>query len=269
MRLGLDEAVRAALAATFERWNGRGLPSRAQGHGDPPARCGSPSSARSSRSWPASRASTAPSRSSSDGGGKAYDPELADLVLDDAAGWWDDVEPADPWDAALAVAPPSGPLERRGRPRGAARPGRLRRPQVTVDERPFAGGRRARSGGVWTDGRGGRPGPRPRPRRGARTRIWDKPGPLTRDERDRAETHALVTDQLLRRVPYTATLAGPAGAAHERLDGSGYHRRAQRRPPRRSPAGARRRRLLPGDDSDRPYRAALSRRRRGRPSCGP
>jgi HD-GYP domain-containing protein (c-di-GMP phosphodiesterase class II) len=55
--------------------------------------------------------------------------------------------------------------------------------------------------------------------------IWDKPGPFTRDERDRAEAHALVTDQLLRRVPYTATPAGAAFAAHECLDGSGYHRR--------------------------------------------
>jgi HD-GYP domain-containing protein (c-di-GMP phosphodiesterase class II) len=55
--------------------------------------------------------------------------------------------------------------------------------------------------------------------------IWDKPGPLTRDERDRAETHSMVTEQLLRRVPYTAALAGTAGAAHERIDGSGYHRR--------------------------------------------
>ena len=55
--------------------------------------------------------------------------------------------------------------------------------------------------------------------------IWDKPGPLTRDERDRVETHALVTDQLLRRVSYTSSLAGPASAAHERSDGSGYHRR--------------------------------------------
>ncbi len=34
-----------------------------------------------------------------------------------------------------------------------------------------------------------------------------------------------MTDQLLRRVPYTATLATAAGAAHERVDGSGYHRR--------------------------------------------
>jgi HD-GYP domain-containing protein (c-di-GMP phosphodiesterase class II) len=86
--------------------------------------------------------------------------------------------------------------------------------------------------------------------------IWDKPGPLTRDERDRAETHTLVTDQLLRRVPYTAALAGTASAAHERLDGSGYHRRVN---------GAyldEQQRVMAAADcyqamtSDRPYRAA-------------
>ena len=36
-----------------------------------------------------------------------------------------------------------------------------------------------------------------------------------------------MTDQLLRRLPYTARLADAACGAHERLDGSGYHRRAE------------------------------------------
>src|SRR4029079_17646613 len=58
--------------------------------------------------------------------------------------------------------------------------------------------------------------------------IWDKPGTLTRDERDRAESHALVTDQLLRRVAFIATVAPAAAGAHERVDGSGYHRRVNR-----------------------------------------
>jgi hypothetical protein len=31
IRLGLDESVRAALASTFERWNGRGLPAGSKG----------------------------------------------------------------------------------------------------------------------------------------------------------------------------------------------------------------------------------------------
>ena len=87
--------------------------------------------------------------------------------------------------------------------------------------------------------------------------IWDKPGMLTRDERDRAETHALVTDQLLRRLPYTEPLARYACAAHERLDGSGYHRRI---------GGAlldEARRVLAAADcyqamtSERPHRSAL------------
>ena len=98
--------------------------------------------------------------------------------------------------------------------------------------------------------------------------IWDKPGPLTRDERDRAETHALVTDQLLRRVPYTATLAGSACAAHERLDGSGYHRRV---------GGAHldeAQRVIAAADcyqamtSDRPHRAALAPADAAAPNCG-
>jgi len=88
--------------------------------------------------------------------------------------------------------------------------------------------------------------------------IWDKPGRLTRDEYDRVETHTLVTDQLLRRVPYTATLAGAAAAAHERTDGSGYHRRVN---------GAHldeAQRVIAAADcyqamtSDRPHRAALA-----------
>src|SRR4029077_8082370 len=42
--------------------------------------------------------------------GKAYDPDLADLVLAEAPGWWDQVEPADPWDTALDLAPACSPL---------------------------------------------------------------------------------------------------------------------------------------------------------------
>src|SRR5216110_1887840 len=42
--------------------------------------------------------------------GKAYDPDLTDVVLAHALEWWDEVEPLDPWDAALAVAPAGPPL---------------------------------------------------------------------------------------------------------------------------------------------------------------
>ena len=87
--------------------------------------------------------------------------------------------------------------------------------------------------------------------------VWDKPSVLTRDERDRAEMHALVTDQLLRRLPYTARLADVAGAAHERVDGSGYYRRVNRAhldDAQRVLAAADRYQAM---ISDRPHRAAL------------
>jgi hypothetical protein len=44
-RLGLDEATRAALATSFERWNGRGLPTGAKAPGDPGADAGGPAGA--------------------------------------------------------------------------------------------------------------------------------------------------------------------------------------------------------------------------------
>ena len=33
--------------------------------------------------------------------GRAYDPELTDLLLDGGADWWADLATVDPWDAAL------------------------------------------------------------------------------------------------------------------------------------------------------------------------
>ena len=93
--------------------------------------------------------------------------------------------------------------------------------------------------------------------------IWDKPGPLTRDERDRAETHALVTDQLLRRVPYTADPGRDGRRRARALRRLRLPPARQRRPPRRGPAGHRRGRLLPGHDlrSPAPPRARPGGRR--------
>ena len=67
---------------------------------------------------------------------------------------------------------------------------------------------------------------RPGPRRRAQHRSGTSRASLTRDERDRAETHALVTDQLLRRRAVHRR-AAPTWRARRTsaLDGSGYHRR--------------------------------------------
>jgi HD-GYP domain-containing protein (c-di-GMP phosphodiesterase class II) len=89
--------------------------------------------------------------------------------------------------------------------------------------------------------------------------VWDKPSVLTRDERDRAEMHTVATDHMLRRIPYTAELATIATAAHERLDGRGYHRRITA-----TQLDLAQRALAAADCyqaliSDRPHRSAFSR----------
>jgi HD-GYP domain-containing protein (c-di-GMP phosphodiesterase class II) len=223
IRLGLDEAVRTALASNFERWNGRGLPAGSKGMLIPrPMRIAQLSQELEvlARVGGIDRALEIIGTRR----GKAYDPELADLVLAEAAVWWAVVEPVDSWDAALAVAPPSALLGKVATHEALlvlADFADLKSPWTSGHSRAVAAlaleacGPVAEAAALVHDlGRVAVP-----------NTIWDKPGPLTRDERDRAETHALVTDQLLRRVPYTATLVGPAGAAHERLDGSGYYRR--------------------------------------------
>jgi HD-GYP domain-containing protein (c-di-GMP phosphodiesterase class II) len=61
-------------------------------------------------------------------------------------------------------------------------------------------------------------------RSGVPNTIWDKPGALTGLERERVELQSFYTERMLRRVPALGEAAAVAPLAHERLDGSGYHR---------------------------------------------
>jgi HD-GYP domain-containing protein (c-di-GMP phosphodiesterase class II) len=54
--------------------------------------------------------------------------------------------------------------------------------------------------------------------------VWEKPGPLTTDEREQVRLHAYHTERLLASSPFLAGLAETASAHHERCDGTGYHR---------------------------------------------
>lgn len=56
------------------------------------------------------------------------------------------------------------------------------------------------------------------------TATWERAGDLTPGERDRVRLHTYWTERVLDRAPATRSLARPASAHHERLDGSGYHR---------------------------------------------
>jgi HD-GYP domain-containing protein (c-di-GMP phosphodiesterase class II) len=57
-------------------------------------------------------------------------------------------------------------------------------------------------------------------------RIWQKPGPLTADEWEQVRLHPYHGERVLSRSPFLSALSPVAGAHHERLDGSGYHRGA-------------------------------------------
>jgi HD-GYP domain-containing protein (c-di-GMP phosphodiesterase class II) len=54
--------------------------------------------------------------------------------------------------------------------------------------------------------------------------IWDRPGPLSAADRERVRLHPYYTERTLARSATLAPLGRLAGAHHERLDGSGYHR---------------------------------------------
>lgn len=54
--------------------------------------------------------------------------------------------------------------------------------------------------------------------------IWSKPGALGVAEWERVRLHGYYTERILARSPAFAEAAAIAGAHHERVDGSGYHR---------------------------------------------
>jgi HD-GYP domain-containing protein (c-di-GMP phosphodiesterase class II)/DNA-binding CsgD family transcriptional regulator len=54
--------------------------------------------------------------------------------------------------------------------------------------------------------------------------VWDSDGPPGQAERERIRLHPYFTERILAQAPRLAVLARIAGAHHERLDGSGYHR---------------------------------------------
>ena len=88
--------------------------------------------------------------------------------------------------------------------------------------------------------------------------IWEKPAALNAGELERVRLHPYYTERVLEHANALAALAPIAGAHHERLDGSGYHRGSKA-----AGIGVGARLLAVADaydamTHDRPYRPALS-----------
>ena len=230
-RIGLGERVSDALFQAYEQWDGKGprhtkgtaisLPSRLIGVAS--------TMEVTARRHGTEAAKTVARRHA----GSYFDPRVADLFVLHASEILDDLSSAATWDAVLSAEPK---LSRRvfgdeldevleamadlvdlkspylaGHSRGvahlaaeAARLYGLSEPEQTTIRR---------AGFLHDLGR-----------LGVSNAIWDKPGPLTDVERERAHLHPYLTDKMLARIPALAPSREIAARHHERLDGSGYPR---------------------------------------------
>ena len=230
-RIGLDDDVVTSLLNAYEQWDGKGPRGVAGGEIPLPARLIALSTTMEviSRTRGLETARTTAHRHA----GKVFDPALVDLWVEHAAEILDRLDVDATWDAVLAVEPR---LARRVS--GADLDDVLEAMADLVDlKSPFLAGH---SRGVASLGAeaarlsGLGPAECTTIRRagllhdlgrlGVSSSIWDKPGPLTDVERERAHQHPYLTDKMLMRIPALAPSREIAARHHERLDGSGYPR---------------------------------------------
>jgi len=245
-RLGLGGGVPAALGALFERWDGKGFPAGRSGE-DIPAAARFTQVAYDAlllHEHLGGDAGDAGHRGHGGDGdaaagrvvaaaGTLYDPAVAGLLT--AADVAETAGLLAPWDGALA-AEPGGPTPLSGEQldqacRAAADFADLKSPWLLGHSRAVA---ELAEAAAW---RAGLPAADvARLRRAALLHdlgrvavpsgVWNRPGPLRAAEREQARLHPYHTERALSRSPRLAPLGDLAGAHHERLDGSGYHRRA-------------------------------------------
>jgi HD-GYP domain-containing protein (c-di-GMP phosphodiesterase class II) len=233
-RLGLPASVQDLFVHLTERWDGKGWLGRAEGEGIPlsirivhVARDAAFQRVRSGEAFAV--------RVVRERAGHAFDPHVAACLADGAAEILALDHEASVWDETLACEPhPQLTLEGEAIDRALAAIGDfsdLSSPYLSghsagVAELASAAARRCRidEPDVATIKRSalvhdlGRVAVHPR--------IWQKPGPLTADEWEHVRLHPYQTERVLSRSPFLSGLAPVAGAHHERLDGSGYHRGA-------------------------------------------
>ncbi|GAA3160783.1 HD domain-containing protein [Blastococcus jejuensis] len=262
-RLGLGAGVVEALAHAYERWDGRGLPGGLSGVEIPvPVRV--VVVARDAVLWHRMAGTAAAIDVLSRRRGRAYDPAVVDAVR--AVGLPEADDPT-AWEDVLAGEPE--PVHRLG--------------AVGLDRALAAVGDFADLRSTWTRGRSSRLAATARAAGracglpasdvatltraalvadvgavGVPSGVWERRGPLGVEESERVRLHAYLSERVLGRCAGLRPVAALAGAHHERLDGSGYHRGSGA--PQLSSAA----RLLAAGDvwtalrEDRPHRRALA-----------
>jgi HD-GYP domain-containing protein (c-di-GMP phosphodiesterase class II) len=231
-RVGLSQGVPTALLDVYEQWNGKGGPRGIAGEAiAQPARI-------------AQIATTAALFHTLGGrdaavdairrrAGAALDPELVAFVCADAGRVLGVLDGGDALAAAVAAEPAPGVrvselgLERvcrafgeavdlktplhHGHAAGVAELAAVAAQLLALDGFQVAALRRA--GYVHDLGRAAVP-----------NRVWERAGPLSWADQEQVRLHPHYSERVLVRCAPLAVLAPLAGAHHERLDGSGYHR---------------------------------------------
>jgi HD-GYP domain-containing protein (c-di-GMP phosphodiesterase class II) len=262
--LGLSEEVQAALEYVFARYDGLGLPDVAGDEIPLPMRL--LHVARDASLFLTARGLDEARRVIEDRAGTAYEPRLAELLATNFQELLAELDETRIWEIALECEPPP----RKSIPAAAVDNAFAAFAAITGLKSPWL---REHSTGVadLAEAAGWRLGldeesvavvrraalAHDLGRVGVSNAIWEKPGPLGFGEWERVRLHPHFTERAFAQSPELAPLGLVAGAHHERLDGSGYHR-GSRAPALEQPA-----RILAAADcysamrEDRSYRPAL------------
>lgn len=231
-RIGLGQTVCEALARAFERWDGRGFPN---GHSryDVPTPVRIAVVARDIEVLMRTSGAQATRQTLQRRRGHAYDPDVVDAFLrHDSAilaeshtndPWRDVLErepggptwvPPDRFDAVMMAFADFADVKTPftlGHSRGVADLAEGAAQILRFCSVDVASARRA---GLLHDiGRSG-----------VSNAIWERPGRLSRDQWERVRLHPYYTERILAHCECLRPLGAIAGAHHERLDGTGYHR---------------------------------------------
>jgi HD-GYP domain-containing protein (c-di-GMP phosphodiesterase class II) len=231
-QLGLPDAVRAAIAASYEQWNGKGWPGRLRGDAVP---IGSRLAQLAEFVEVAHRlggvagAETLARRR----GGSQFDPALSELLCADSEAILGGLDSSHTWEAVIAAEPVLG-VRLTGRQLDAA----LLAVANFVDlKSPYTLGH-ARAVSDLATAAGEQVGLSPDAvavlrraglvhgfgRLGVSNAIWDKRGSLGAGEWERVRLQPYLTERMLHQSPTLAPLGAVAVQIRERLDGSGYPR---------------------------------------------
>ena len=240
-RMGLPAGVQEALQHLYERWDGKGMPGDVRGEEIPLAVRIMHVAQDADMAWQhgglaaAARVVSGRAGAGLDPGPAAAFTELGEKAFEglDVASVWDAAMFAEPGpqvvidndrvDTCLSAAADFADLKSTwtiGHSRGVA--DLAERAGITALMPPGEVTQLRRAALVHDVGRVAVP-----------VRVWNKAGPLTRDERERVRLHAYYSERVLEAAGGLRSLARLAGSHGERSDGSGYHRgcRASELPP--------------------------------------